>query len=379
MVETIDTQDMLSGAVERMLAINPSAAPRCEGKPKVDLWTAAIEIGLTAAEFRPECGGLGLTFADIAPAFREIGRALASTYLTEFAVMGGWLIDSCNAVNVESMVLQAAAGEVRVALAIAEYGDGGDIGFTKTKAVLTQDSWTLDGFKTLMVGGDRATHLVVSAVIGSSSANPIDLALFVVPRDAVGLNANVFELYDGSYSADFRLDGVKVPIGSLIARGAEAVDLIELALDRGRAATCHEAVGLIEKVHEITLDYVKTRRQFGQPIGVFQTMQHRMADMHMEIEIAHSCAQLATDAIVSRGDKKKRMQAISAAMVGICGCARRVGQSAVQAHGGIALTREYVVGHYFKRLTMIERYLGNAEYHLERYIEQSPAQSSGQL
>lgn len=365
----IETQEMLSQAVEQMLERHHSANLLCEGKPKPDLWPQLVDLGLVGAEFPEDRGGLAVPFADIAPAIQKMGRALATTYLTEFTIMGGWLTEACGTLSSRDIASLAAAGEARVALAFGEYGSGGDVAFTKTSAVQSDGGWKIHGKKSVVVGGDRASHLIIPAKITPSVGDPNgELALFLLSIDTLGLTTHVFELYDGSFAADFDLRDVKVPSNGLVARGENAIDLIELALDRGRAALCHETVGLLEKVQEMTLDYVKTRKQFGQPIGAFQTMQHRMADMYMDIELAQSCAELATDAMSLESDKNWRMQTVSTAIAGICDCARRVGQSAVQAHGGIALTQEYLVGHYFKRLTMVERYLGNAEYHVERYI-----------
>jgi alkylation response protein AidB-like acyl-CoA dehydrogenase len=362
-----ETQEMLAQAVEQMLDRHPSAASLCEGKAKPDLWAQVVEIGLTAAEFPEDRGGLGVSFADIAPSMQKIGRALATTYLTEFTFMGGWLADACAA----TLTAEIASGEVRISVAFGEYGSGGDIAFTATTAVQSEAGWTIDGRKSVVMGGNLATHLLVPAMVADG-----ELALFLLPTDIAGLTMHPLALYDRSFAADFELRGVKAPAGSLLARGAKAADLVELALDRGRAALCHETVGLLEKVQEITLDYVKMRKQFGQPIGSFQTMQHRMADMYMDVELARSCAEMATDAISAGGDPSERMRTVSAAMASMCDYARRVGQSAVQAHGGIALTQEYLVGHYFKRLTMVERYLGNAEFHVERYIAKDVAQAA---
>lgn len=364
-----ETQTMLAQSIEQLLSRHRSVPALCEGKPKPDLWPYLADLGLLAAELPADQGGLNLTFADLAPAFLQIGKALATTYLAEYVVMGGWVVAASAAPLARDAASRLASGETRVALAIGEHGDGGEITFIRTRAVHVGDDWQIVGTKAVVVGGDRATHLIVPAMIASRASAPDgELGLFLVPLETAGLTSRVIELYDGSFAADFELRDVTVTADALLARGAAAVELFELALDRGRAALCHEIVGLLEKVNEITLDYVKTRNQFGQPIGTFQTMQHRMADMRMDLELAYSCAELATAALASESDTNARMKTVSAAMASICDCARRTGQSAVQAHGGIALTREHIAGHYFKRLTLVERYLGNAEFHVERYI-----------
>jgi len=367
MTENAETRDMLTQAVSQMLERRHSQEMLYDAKPAPDLWDHLVELGLTAAEFPEETGGLGVDFADIVPSFHAIGRALATTYLTEFVIMGGWLVNACsNSDAARALAPKCAAGEARAALCFAEYGDGGDLSFTRTVAKREGAGWRLSGAKSLVVGGDRATHLIVPAMADDG------LCLFLVPVDAQGISRHPFALYDTSQAADFTLDDVELSADALLAGPGAARGLVEAALDRGRAAMCHEISGLLEAVEEITLNYVKTRKQFGQPIGAFQTMQHRMADIYMAVELARSCAQMASDAI-SQADQTgsaERARTISAAMVQICTSAREVGQSAVQAHGGIALTREYLMGHYFKRLTMAERYLGDADYHLQRFIDQ---------
>ncbi len=364
-----DLQTMLAHTVAQMLDRYQPTKPSGEGASHPDLWAQLVDVGLTAAEFPASLGGLEIAFADLGPAIQQCGQAQATTYLTEFIIMGGWLVGQCAASAAEDIMPRLISGDAKIALASNEYGLGGEIALTTTSAVQYNGGWTLDGNKSVVVGGDRATHILVPARIMPSDANQRgELGLYLLPTNTAGVTAHTFELYDGSGAADFELRDARVAADALLCRGKMAVDLFELALDRGRAALSHETVGLLERVCEITLDYVKTRKQFGQPIGAFQTMQHRMADMVMDIELAKSCAQLATDAISAGTSESQRMQTISAAMASICDCSRRVGQSAVQAHGAIALTQEYLVGHYFKRLTMLERYLGNADFHLERYV-----------
>jgi len=370
MDNSTDTRTMLAHAVGQMLEQHQATHSHGHAAARPDLWAQLVDIGLVAAEFPASHGGLELAFADLGPAFEQFGRACSTTNLAEFIVMGGWLVSQCDTPAAMDLTARLISGEARVALASHESGLGGEIACTTTHAVETGEGWTLHGLKSVVVGGNLATHLVVPAMVGTAGAGQAgELALFLLPANAPGLTVHAFDLYEGSSAADFELRAVHVPAGSLLAQGSRATELAELALDRGRAALMHEIVGLLEKVSEITLDYVKTRKQFGQPIGTFQTMQHRMADMAMDIELAKSCAQLATDAIGAEGGAQERMREVSAAMAAICNCARRVGHSAVQAHGGIALTQEYLVGHYFKRLTMLERYLGNADYHFERFME----------
>ena len=371
MTGTSETLSMLEQSMDAALSRHWSAHSACEGKTRPDLWSELVELGLPAAELTAEKGGLDFAFGDIVPCFRAVGRALATTYINEFVVMGGWIVAMSTMPLAGEIAGRLASGEVRVALAFGEYGDGGHSGHPRTRATRNGDGWQIDGAKTVVIGGDRATHLIIPAMIAPDvQGAEEELGLFLTSTQAEGLSLDSIDLFDGSVAADFEFRALMVSAPSLMMQGAGAVETLALAMDRGRAALCHEIVGLIEAASEITLDYVKARRQFGQPIGAFQTMQHRMADMHMDLELARSCAELATSAIDPRSNAKERARSVSAAMAGICDCARKVGQSAVQAHGAIALTQEYVLGHYFKRLTLAARYLGDAEFHIDRYIDQ---------
>jgi len=361
-----ETQNMLSHSIKAMLGKHHASDRLREGHCAANLWPELVELGLTAAEIPEEIGGLGLGFADIVPMFEDLGRGLATTYYLEFAVMGYWLLHASGNAVARDLLAGAAAGEVLPVLAFSEFGTAGDPAFTRTTATASGDGWRLKGSKSVVVGGDIATHLLVPALAGQGEDS--GLALFLVPADAPGVALRSLQLYDGSRAADISLDDARVPASNLLSSGDEAKELIAMTLDRGRAALCHEAVGLMAAAQELTLDYVKSRKQFGQPIGAFQTMQHRLANMFMDLELTRSAAQLATSAVQRSATPEQRMQAVSAAMVTLCQNARAVGQSAIQAHGGIALTREYLAGHYFKRLTLIERYLGTGEDHLERYI-----------
>jgi len=366
-----ETQDMLAASLLALLERKHSTEALCRGEATTDLWDALVELGLTAAESSEEAGGFGLPFAHLAPLFQIFGQRLATTYFLEFSIVGGWLASACGA---SAMSASVQDGSSRIALASGEPGAGGDLAFTRTTAERSEAGWNLNGTKSVIVGGDRATHFLIPALLDGS-----ELGLFLVEATQAGVERHSFALYDGSYAADLTLENASVAQEALLTRGEEAQRLIELALDRGRAALCHEAVGLMEALLDVTLEYVKTRKQFDRPIGSFQTMQHRLADGFMDVELVRSAAELASDAVRLNLAPEQRLQAISAAKYTAATCARRAGQSAVQAHGGIALTREYVAGHYFKRLTMIERYLGTAADHLERYIQVANAPKTALL
>jgi alkylation response protein AidB-like acyl-CoA dehydrogenase len=370
-----DTQDMLARAVDAMLEKRHSTDPLTKGDVAPDLWPQMIELGLTSAELPETAGGLNLEFREIAPALERIGHALARTHLIEYAIMGGWLLAASEAPLSSQMIPDVAAGNIKIALAHGEPGTAGDLRYTMTTAHSTGNDWSISGNKSVVIGGADATHFMLPARISqpeSDLSSEAEIGLFLVSAKSQNLVRTPYRLFDGSDAADVLLENVSLPPQFLLCRGQRALQLVEGALDRGRAALCQEAVGLMEALQALTLDYVKTREQFDQPIGAFQTMQHRMADMFMELELVRSAAQLASRAIdCEQGNV--RMRLISAAMVTICESANRFGQSAIQAHGGIGMTQEYLAGHYFKRLTLISRWLGDADQHLDRYLDLEPA------
>jgi alkylation response protein AidB-like acyl-CoA dehydrogenase len=208
----------------------------------------------------------------------------------------------------------------------------------------------------------------VRAEIRKSSAVSPPRATAFAPRATKGLKVTTYPLYDGSGAADLTLEDVTLPQSALVGGQGTAYPDIAYAWDRGAAAVCVEAMGALDRLRDLTVDYLKTREQFGRPIGQFQALQHRMADAYMAIELARSMSLLAVAAITGT-DAARRAAQISAAKVTVNDACREVGQTCVQLHGGIALTTEYPAGHYFKRLTLIERLFGNSEHHLRRYAD----------
>jgi alkylation response protein AidB-like acyl-CoA dehydrogenase len=228
------------------------------------------------------------------------------------------------------------------------------------------DGYVITGDKIGVLYGNVVDHLLVSARTSGDVGDRHGFSLFLVPVDTQGLAISAYRTHDGGWAADLRFDQVRVAADALVGPIDSALGTLEAALDAGTAAICAEAVGAMWCLHDMTLDYIKVRKQFGAAIGSFQAIQHRMVNIYMKCQLAQSMA-LAGVAALDLADPSARSRTVSAAKVQVGRAARHVGEEAIQLHGGIAMTDEYAAGHYFKRLTMIRLMFGDEEYHLRRY------------
>lgn len=367
-----DDQRMIADAVSSLLADRHDFETRRRrlaggATHDADLWSELAALGVLGAEIDEAHGGSGGGFADLAAVLEPCGGALVNEPLIPAVVLAGGLLQAAGAPDQKARLLGAVArGDLIVAVAHAERRARDTLAWVETTARRHGDGWRLDGAKAVVMGGDAAGLFIVSARTAGAAEDAGGISLFLVPADTPGLGVRPYPVYDGSGAADLELDDVDVPVDALLGAEGEGLSLIEHAWDRGAAAVCVEAVGAMTALRDLTLDYIRTREQFGQPIGRFQALQHRAVDMHMSVELARSMALLAVSA-ADEPDPAERARQVSAAKHAISVACREVGQSAVQLHGGIALTDEYAAGHYFKRLTMIERLFGDADHHLQRY------------
>ena len=267
------------------------------------------------------------------------------------------------------MLEQVAGGEVKLATALAEKQSRHDMFDIATTATKNSDGYVLNGTKTVVLHGAQANQLIVSARSNGAQRDTAGISLFLIDADTAGLSRRDYRTIDCQHAADISLNNVQVPASALIGAAGAGWDIIDAASDYGVTLLCAEAVGLMEAITGATLEYLKTRQQFGVPIGKFQVLQHRMAEMFMEMEQARSMATLAA-VKVSSSDVEERRRTVSAAKARVGQAARYVGQQAVQLHGGMGVTNELPAAHMFKRLTMIEVSLGDTDHHLARFITQ---------
>jgi alkylation response protein AidB-like acyl-CoA dehydrogenase len=334
-----------------------------------DAWARFAELGLLALPFPEEAGGLGGNAVDIMLVMELIGRGLLlEPFLSTIVMCGGLLRDAGSEPLEGNMLQRMGAGELKVALACYEAAGRYDLSHVACAAVRSGAGWRLSGEKIVVLDAPSADYFLVSARNSGRAGEPHGISVFLVAREAAGVSLFAYPTQSGGRAADVRLDGVAVDEAALIGAAGDGLALVERAVDRGIAALCAEAVGIMTALNEATLNYLKTRKQFGVPIGKFQALQHRMADMFIAAEQARS---MAVNAAVYADslDAAARRRAVSGAKAYIGQAARLVGQQAVQMHGAMGVVDELIVSHYFKRLTMIDLSLGDADHHLARFSD----------
>jgi alkylation response protein AidB-like acyl-CoA dehydrogenase len=329
-------------------------------------WAQLAELGLTALPLPEAQGGFDGSAVDMFVVMQELGRGLvvepyfATVLGAEFLKLGG---------GHASLLERVATGELKLACALGERQSRHDLRDIATRAVPDADGWILDGEKKVVLHGEQAGVLIVSSRVSGGQRDEDGIALFAVPADAPGVHLTGYRMLDGQRAADVRLTGVRVGADAAIGTPGAGWELLETAADYGAGLLCAESLGAMDALFSATLEYLKTRQQFGVPIGKFQALQHRMADMYIHLEQARSMALLAAVKLAS-GDASERRRAVSAAKYRVGLAARFVGQQAVQLHGGMGVTDELPASHYFKRLSIIELTLGDSDHHLARFIAQ---------
>jgi len=365
-----EEQSMLRDTVASYLADNYSIDQRRAALAKEPHWSPKVwkafaeELGILGAPFPEELGGLGGGHVENMIVMEEFGKALVvEPYLGTVVIAGGFLKHSGHAGAAE-LIGQIIAGEAIFAFAYAEPQGRYNLADLKTTAKKDGAGYVLNGHKAVVIGAPYATHLIVTARTGGGQRDQDGVSVFIVPKDAAGVTTRDYPTVDGFRASEVTLENVKVDAAALVGPEGKAMPLIETVLDEAIAAVCAEACGVLRKLHEGTLEYTKQRKQFGQPISQFQVLQHRMVDMFIQVEQSISMTYMAN---IKLSDPKERSKAAAAAKVQIGKACRFVGQNAIQLHGGMGMTDEMAIGHYFKRATMIESAFGSVDHHLARY------------
>ncbi len=364
-----DEQRLLQHSVERLFADHYAfeARKRYGQEPggfSRALWARYAELGLLGLPFDEANGGSAGGPVETMIVMEQIGRALALEPYLATVVLGGGLLrlGGSEAMRAE-LVPQIASGDLILAFAHAERQSRYDLADVAARARRDGAGFVIDGAKSLVLHGDSARKFIVSARLAGGQNDRAGIGLFLVDATADGVSTRGYPTVDGQRAAEVTFSGVRVPAAAVIGEPGAAFPLIERIADLAIAALAAEAVGAMAAMHETTVDYMKTRKQFGVTIGSFQALQHRAAEMLIALEQAHSMAMLAT-MMAAEDNVRERRQAVSAAKVQIGRSGRIVGQGAVQIHGGIGMTMETKVGHYFKRLTTIDTLFGDADHHL---------------
>jgi alkylation response protein AidB-like acyl-CoA dehydrogenase len=325
------------------------------------------EYGCLGAPFPEEQGGLGGRFVDAALILEQLGRGLVpEPYLASVVLAGGLLSRFGSEAQVEEFLAPMLAGRTSLALAYAERQSRYTLADCRTTAQRAGSGWRLHGEKVWVLNGHAADHVIVAARTGGAPADAEGIALFVVDGDARGLARTAVHGMDGQFSGLLRLDGVEVGAERRVGPDGGALPLLEWAIDRGAAAASAEGQGCVQELFERTVAYLKQRQQFGVPIGSFQALQHRAADMYAQTELCRSAMILAAIQ-VDADDEETRRAEVSAAKLQLTEGGWFVQENAIQLFGGIGVTDEQDEGLFFKRLRVLQALFGDADHHVERY------------
>ena len=363
-----DEQRLLRDSVERLVADRYGFEQRRKyaaepGGWSREMWAQYAELGLLGLPFPEAHGGFGGGAAETMIVMEAFGRALILEPYAATVLLGGGLVQAAGSAEQQADILpRIAGGETVLAFAHTERQARYDLADVAATARQDGGAWRITGEKGVVLHGDTADTLVVSARVSGGRRDEAGIGLFLVPAEASGVTRRGYPAQDLLHGAEISLhDAPATPLGT----PGEGFAAIARVIDRTVAALCAEAVGAMTELHAMTVDYLKTRKQFGRPIGDFQVLQHRSVDMFTALEQARSMAMYAT-VMAESDDAAERARAISAAKVQIGRSGRFIGQEAIQLHGGIGMTMEYKAGHLFKRLTMIDKAYGDADHHLAR-------------
>jgi pimeloyl-CoA dehydrogenase small subunit len=372
--ELSDDQRMLTDSVGRLLQDRYDFAAR-RGYQKEDIgWSAAVwsqyaELGLLGLPFAEQYGGFGGGPVEVMLLMQEFGRALVLEPYLATVVLGGTALQLAGSSAQKSVMLpNIVDGSLKLAFAHGERQSRYDLTDVLTTARKEGADWVLDGAKSVVLHGDCADRLIVSARNAGARDDADGITLFLVDAQAPGLARRGYALRDGTRAAEISLTGVRVGGGDVLGPVGQGMGTIARVVEAGIAAMSAEAVGAMDAMHSMTLDYLKTRQQFGKPIGTNQVLQHKSADMLVALEQARSLAMLAAMS-VHEPDATLRARNIAIAKVGVGQAGRLVSQNAVQLHGGIGMTEEYAVGHYFRRVMVYEHSFGDTAHHLAQLAD----------
>jgi pimeloyl-CoA dehydrogenase small subunit len=330
------------------------------------VWGKLAEQGLLGLPFAEADGGFGAGAVETMIVMEALGKALVlEPYLATVVIGGGFLRHGGSAAQKAAHIPGIVDGSKTLAFAQLEKNSRYDLADVATTAKKKGDGWIIDGEKFVVLNGETADTFIVTARTKGGQRDRNGIGVFLVPANAKGVSRKGYPTQDGLHAADVTFTGVEVGADAVLGDPENGLPLVEQVVDDARIALCAEAVGAMDESLKTTVEYIKTRKQFGVPIGSFQVLQHRAADMFVALEQARSMAMFATMA-AEFDDAKERANAIAAAKVQIGKSGKFVGQQSIQLHGGIGMTMEAKIGHYFKRLTMIENTFGDVDYHLAR-------------
>lgn len=331
-----------------------------------DHWKLFAELGWLMVPFSENDGGLGGSAADLMVVMEELGKGIViEPFLATTVLAGGAIAKAGSEAQKQTLLGGIMEGNLQLALAINEPTSRYELANVVTTAEKNNQGYVLNGHKAVVLNAAAADKVIIAARTSGQTCNDVGISLFIVDAQSEGVAIQAYRTQDGGRAGEVRLENVLVSTDQLLGREGEALAVIESVVDRATLAVCSEAVGAMEVIIAKTVEYTKTRVQFGVPIAKFQALQHRMADMFIEQQQAKSIVLMAAMKLDQGSDDAAKSIAAMKSLVGRA--SRKVGQEAIQIHGGIGVTDELDVGHYFKRMTMIELLFGNSDYQTQRF------------
>jgi alkylation response protein AidB-like acyl-CoA dehydrogenase len=330
-------------------------------------WTTLAELGVIGALFSETDGGFGGAGHDLTVVFEAIGSGLICEPFLQSGVLAGGILATSDAPSHKDRLENIISGESIGALAHFEADDGADPTYIATTGEKTDGGWVLNGHKAVVRHAGAAAFIIISARTSGKAGDQAGISLFILQAGTYGVASRTYQTIDGGGAADITLHNVKLGADALIGGEGQGFSILETALGRGLLALSAEALGIMDVIKAMTIEYIQTRKQFGVPIGKFQALQHRMAEMLLEIEQARSAVINAAAQVDDVGPARER--ALSAAKFTIGRVGTLVAEESIQMHGGIGMTWEHSLGHFAKRLILIGHELGDEDYHLGRYMK----------
>ncbi len=369
-----EERQMLQDTLRRFLSDRYTTTARNEiiesdAGISTEIWNELAELGVIGALFTEEQGGFGGAGFDIATVFEELGRAGVVEPFLDTAVLGGGLITALGNASQTALIDDVIAGGLHLALAHGEPASRYDLSRVEATAKVDGDEIVLNGRKAVVINAEAAGYLIVSAREGGGAFDKDGISLFLVPTGTTGLTLQGYAMMSGGRAAEVTLDDVRLPVSARLGAAGAGYGALVDTVARANVALAAETMGAMETATELTREYLVTRKQFGRPIGTFQALAHRYSDLLIELEQARSAV---TNAAGNLESTDRDLQ-IAAARNLMARVGRLVAEESIQMHGGIAMTQEYELAHIAKRIVMTDHRFGDADYHLERFIDLSAA------
>jgi len=371
-IEPTEVEQLLVESVDRLVERDypfelRRQAMQTELGFRPQIWSTFAELGWLGLLAPEAVGGFGGGARHCAILMEAFGRALVTEpYLASVVMAGSAIHLASQETQAETLLAEMVAGSRRPSLAYAEPTSRYDVNVVNTRAERSQSGWRISGRKSVVLNGDSADCFIVSARSAGADSDEEGISLFTIDTGQEGVAVRGYATNDGGRAAEVTFENVNVGTDALLGREGGAYAALEETIDRAAAAVAAESLGIMNVLNDLTLEYSKTRQQFGQPIGKNQALQHRLVDMFVALEESRSLLSVYM-ADVDSDDATERRRAVSAMKIQIGKAGRLVGQEAIQLHGGIAMTDEYAASHYFKRMTVITRLFGDVDWHLDRF------------